>query len=148
MADARLMEIEDLVEFEELPAVSVAVTHEGKVLLVRRGRPPAQGLYAFPGGKVEAGETLEEAAKRELKEETGLEVARVEPIVSISIPAEGGLSPHAFRLTVFRGLEPSGELIVGDDAESAGFFTIEEARTMPLTGSVFEIVEQLLAPKG
>jgi ADP-ribose pyrophosphatase YjhB (NUDIX family) len=134
-------------EEKEIAAVSVAVTQDGKALLVRRGRPPAQGLFAFPGGKVEDGETLEEAAKRELREETGLDVARVEPIVSISIAAEGELSPHAFRLTVFRGFEPSGILTVGDDAESAGFFTVEEARTMPLTGTVFEIVEQLLAPK-
>lgn len=131
----------------EIAAVSVAVTQDGKALLVRRGRPPAQGLYAFPGGKVESGETLEEAAKRELKEETGLDIARVEPIVSISIPAEGGLSPHAFRLTVFRGFDPTGELTVGDDAESAGFFSVDEARSMPLTGTVFEIVEQLLAPE-
>lgn len=132
---------------KEIAAVSVAVTQDGKALLVRRGRPPAQGLFAFPGGKVEAGETLEEAAKRELKEETGLDIARVEPIVSISIPAEGGLSPHAFRLTVFRGFDPTGELSVGDDAESAGFFSVEEARAMPLTGTVFEIVERLLAPE-
>lgn len=67
--------------------------------------------------------------------------------MSISIPAEGGHSPHAFRLTVFRGFDPSGELAIhGDDAESAGFFTVEEARGTPLTGNVFEIVERLLTP--
>ncbi|WP_274629456.1 NUDIX hydrolase [Arvimicrobium flavum] len=130
----------------EIPAVSVAVTERGKVLLVKRGRPPAQGLYAFPGGKVEHGENLEEAARRELREETGLEVGGIAPIVAISIPAEGGASPHAYRLTVFRGQDPRGALLVGDDAAEADFFTLEQARRLPLTDSVIEIVEELLSP--
>ncbi|TIV26561.1 MAG: NUDIX domain-containing protein, partial [Mesorhizobium sp.] len=41
-----------------IPAVSVAVVRDGTVLLVKRGRAPSQGLYAYPGGKVEPGETL------------------------------------------------------------------------------------------
>jgi ADP-ribose pyrophosphatase YjhB (NUDIX family) len=133
---------------DEVPAVSVVASDGNRVLLVRRGRPPAQGLYAFPGGKVEAGETLEEAARRELMEETGLTVSRLAPIVSISIPAEGGASPHAFRLTVFQGDDVSGTLSVGDDADLAAFFTLEEMKSLPLTGSVFEIVQQLLASVG
>lgn len=53
-------------------AVSAAIIHEGRVLLARRAREPAHGLFTLPGGVVEAGETLAEAAMREVEEETGL----------------------------------------------------------------------------
>ena len=56
-------------------AVSAAIFRDGKVLIVRRARPPANGLYTLPGGGVELGETLEEAVIREVKEETALDVA-------------------------------------------------------------------------
>jgi 8-oxo-dGTP diphosphatase len=59
-------------------AVSAAIFRDGRVLIVRRGRPPAHGLYTLPGGGVELGETLEEAIKREAREETGLEIAPLE----------------------------------------------------------------------
>ena len=84
------MGIETPASPDEIAAVSVAVTRAGKALLVRRGRAPAKGLYAFPGGKVEPGETLEQAARRELMEETGLNVGRVEPIIAkVLVKARG-----------------------------------------------------------
>ncbi len=58
-------------------AVSAAIIRDGGVLLVRRARPPAQGLFTLPGGVVEAGETLAEAVMREVREETALSVAPV-----------------------------------------------------------------------
>ena len=58
-------------------AVSAAILRDGKVLVVRRARAPASGLYSLPGGVVEAGETLAEAVKREIDEETSL---TIEPV--------------------------------------------------------------------
>src|SRR3954447_24767403 len=55
-------------------AVSAAIFREGKVLLVRRARSPGKGLYSFPGGRVEFGETLHAALHREVDEETALEI--------------------------------------------------------------------------
>ena len=61
-------------------AVSVAVVRGNRLLLVKRGREPSRGLHAFPGGRVEPGETNEEAARRELFEETGLRAENLAPI--------------------------------------------------------------------
>ncbi len=58
-------------------AVSAAIIRDGRVLIVRRARPPAEGVFTLPGGVVEAGELLQEALLREVREETAL---TVEPI--------------------------------------------------------------------
>ena len=54
--------------------MSAAIARDGKVLLVRRARPPANGLFSLPGGVVEVGETLHQALIREVREETGMAV--------------------------------------------------------------------------
>ena len=59
-------------------AVSAAIFREGRVLIVRRARPPSRGVYTLPGGGVELGETLEQAVIREVREETGLEIEPIE----------------------------------------------------------------------
>jgi 8-oxo-dGTP diphosphatase len=127
-----------------VPAVSVALVRDDRVLLVKRGSAPSRGLYAFPGGRVEAGETLEQAARRELFEETGLQAGPLTPVVELLIEAAKGDAPVRFMLQVFSGVHVGGEPISADDAEEAAFFTLDELRKLPLTGSIEEIAEQLL----
>lgn len=130
-----------------LPAVSVAVVRHDTVLLVKRARQPSQGLYAFPGGKVEAGETLEEAAGRELLEETGLRAESYRPLREIHIDGRSDEHPVDYRLTVFGATYAGGEAVASDDAETAAFYTLAEMSALPLAGSVFAVADELLGPE-
>lgn len=130
-----------------IPAVSACVVRENTVLLVKRARPPSQGLYAFPGGKVEAGETLEQAARRELLEETGLQARSYRPLREIHIDGSGDRHPVDYWLTVFGADYAGGEAVASDDAETAAFYTLAEMMAMPLADAVFEIADDLLGPK-
>nr|WP_295466902.1 NUDIX hydrolase [Mesorhizobium sp.] len=125
-----------------LPAVSIALVDRDRVLLVKRGRAPAKGLYAFPGGRVEDGESLEAAVRRELFEETGLAADAVEPIETLLIEREG--AGAAFELNVFRGVYVGGEPMAGDDAETAGWFTLSEMAELPIIPSVLDVARKLL----
>lgn len=127
-----------------LPAVSVAVVRDNRVLLVRRGRAPAQGFYAFPGGKVEEGETLEEAARRELLEETGLPAADFHPVREIFIEGSSEAHPVDYLLTVFSARYVGGEAVADDDAETAAFYTLAEMQSMPLADSVYAVAAALI----
>lgn len=128
-----------------LPAVSVAMVRGETILLVRRGRAPAKGRYAFPGGRVEAGETLEEAARRELFEETGLEAAALRRLVALTLPARPGDGPETFHLQVFAARHAGGEPKSASDAEEAAFFTLDELDALPLVDSIRDIAVQLIA---
>ena len=102
-------------------AVSAAIFRDGKVLIVRRARPPANGLYTLPGGGVELGETLEEAVIREVKEETALDV---EPVAlagyrqAISRDAQGGVERH-FVILPFAARWIAGEVTLNEELGEA-----------------------------
>lgn len=125
-----------------VPAVSVALLRGERVLLVLRGRAPSKGVWAFPGGRVEADETLEQAARRELAEETGLAADGLAPVAVYDIEAEAGGAP--FRLTVFSGAWAGGEAVAADDAEAARWFAAGELDTFPVIPSVREVALRLL----
>jgi len=135
-----------------IPAVSVALVRGERILVVKRRYAPSRGLYAFPGGRVEPGETLEAAARRELFEETGLEAGPLSPVAEMIVgpsagdaPVRSGDAPVRYRLHVFSASHVGGEPVSADDAEEALFVTLDELRALPLTGNVGEIAAALLA---
>jgi len=123
-----------------LPAVSVALQRDHRLLLVRRGRPPSFGFYAFPGGRVEAGETLEDAARRELAEETGLSVGALSPLLLVRAVGD----EFDYDLQVFFGHHVAGEPVADDDAAEAAFFTLAEMEALPILADVLEVGRELL----
>ena len=129
---------------QEIPAVSVALLRAGRVLLVRRGRAPSRGLYAFPGGRIEPGETVEAAARRELLEETGLAAGGLAVLTEIGIDSLRDGRPVRYRLTVLTGTWESGEAVAADDAEAAGWYGLGELANLPITPSTLEIARDLL----
>ncbi len=83
-------------------AVSAAIFRDGKILLVRRARAPAKGIYTLPGGRVEFGETLVEALRREMREETSLQVEIVGLAGWREVLPEAAKGDRPFRDPVLR----------------------------------------------
>jgi 8-oxo-dGTP diphosphatase len=116
-------------------AVSVVLQSEGRFLLVERANDPGRGMFAFPGGRVENGEHLKDAASRELFEETGLAAGSLVPVASLQLGGEDdGFLLHVFSATIF-----SGDVKAGDDALSAGWYSLEDMRVMPVPQSVLDV---------
>ena len=126
-----------------IPGVGVAVVSEGRVLLVERGRGALVGRWAVPGGRVEWGETLEDAARREVREETGLDV-RLGPVVWAGEYIGPGDPPSwHYTLVDFVGYQVGGSLSAGDDARDARWVTLSEAQDLPLADSMPVLFENL-----
>ncbi|MCQ2273535.1 MAG: NUDIX hydrolase [Bacteroidales bacterium] len=98
---------------------------ERRLLLVQRGKDPFAGMWAFPGGFLEENETLEECARRELKEETGLDTPnRFEELKSFSAPDR---DPRGRTITVaFLAEVPLAEVKGDDDAQDARWFAFDD----------------------
>lgn len=105
-------------------AVDAVWLHRGRVLLVRRGRPPFKGWWALPGGFVEPRETVEEAVVRELREETAL---RGRPVALVGVYSGPDRDPrHPTTSVVFRMKGRVRRPTGGDDAAEAAWVPLRE----------------------
>ncbi len=103
-----------------LVGVSAACCRDGRILLVKRGKPPYQGFWSLPGGLVELGETLVQAVLRELAEETGLTGESADILETVDMITRGGdgrIERH-FVITVFVVRPGAGAAIAADDADA------------------------------
>jgi ADP-ribose pyrophosphatase YjhB (NUDIX family) len=128
-------------------AVSAAIIRDGKVLIVRRAREPASGLYTLPGGGVEVGETLFEAVKREVREETALEV---EPVglagyrEAIGRDADGGIERH-FVILPFAARWIAGQPLLSEELSEAIWLDPAAISGLKTTAGLAEIVAAAMA---
>ena len=117
-------------------AGAVVRDRDGRLLLVRRGHAPSLGLWSVPGGRVEDGETPEQAAAREVLEETGLQVAVGRLLGSVRI---GDYLVHDFAADVV-----GGTIRAGDDASDVRWCSFEEAELLPLTPGLLDELRRML----
>jgi ADP-ribose pyrophosphatase len=128
-----------------LAAVGAVIIHDHQILLVRRANPPGQGDWAIPGGAVKLGETLAEAAEREIQEETGLSVRAGAPIYAFDFIERDGNGRILFHYVIVDLMADylSGELRPSDDALDAGWFSPEELNAIKLTESTRKFLTKI-----
>jgi ADP-ribose pyrophosphatase len=124
-------------------AVGAVVFKEDRVLLVRRGQPPAENLWAIPGGSVEIGETLQQAAEREIWEETGIRIRATKPIYTFDVIERDERQGIRFHYVIIdlSADYVSGELAAGDDAVEARWISAEEIKTLAVNKTTLGLLQ-------
>ncbi len=128
-------------EYPAMPLLGVGavVVHEGRVLLVRRGREPLKGQWSLPGGLLEVGESLVEGVIREVGEETGLQVAPIELIELLDrIHREGNRVRYHYVIADYLCRVTGGNLQAASDADEARW--VERAEWNSLSALILDPV--------
>jgi ADP-ribose pyrophosphatase len=124
-------------------AVGAVVFKDDRVLLVRRGQPPAKDLWAIPGGSVEIGETLQQAAEREVREETGIRIRAAKPIYTFDVIERDESEGIRFHYVIVDLLADyiSGELSAGDDADDARWVSADEINSLAVNSTTLQLLK-------
>lgn len=146
--------------------VGAVIVKDGRAIIVKRANEPYKGQWSIPGGRVELGETLHDAVRREMREETGLEV-QVGPVIEVferiqhdemrlapTAPAAAVANPgpaegpararvrYHFVIIDYLCFCTSGELCAGDDAEEARWVTSEELADYDIRESAVAVIRK------
>ena len=142
----------DLRAYPERPylAVSAAIIRDGKVLIARRARPPAQDLFTLPGGAVETGERLAEAVIREVREETRLEI---EPVAlagsrEVIVRDKGGRIERHFVVLCFAARYVAGEAVPNEELAELRWMDPQDITGLRTTEGLAEIVAEAVEKLG
>ena len=124
-------------------AVGAIVFRKNRVLLVRRGQPPSQGMWAIPGGRVKIGETLQEAAEREILEETGITIQAREPVYTFDYIERDGSELPRFHYVIIdliaeyiRGIPRAG-----DDAVEVSWVSADELDHLRVSSKTLSLLK-------
>ena len=137
-------------DYPDRPIVGVGavIVESGRALVVRRGTEPLKGEWSIPGGAVELGETLRQAAVREAKEETGLEVeaGEVLEVVDRIMPDPQQNIQYHYVLVDFLCRRISGEARAAADASELRWITPEELEGFSIADSAAVVIRKAFAP--
>ncbi|MCQ5340710.1 MAG: NUDIX hydrolase [Candidatus Methanomethylicia archaeon] len=134
-------------EYHDHPLIGAGILaiENGKVLLIKRGNEPNKGLWSIPGGLVKLGESPEEAAIREFKEETGLNaiIEKLLGIFNIVIKDNEGKIKYHYIVVDYLGKVIGGELKPGSDVLDAKWFDINELKNIQTSSTVIKAIEKI-----
>ena len=124
--------------------MGAVVIHNDRILLVKRGKQPAQGEWAIPGGSVELGETLQAAVEREIHEETGVTIRAGKIIYTFdSIVMDGNRTRFHYVILDFEASYVAGEPRAGDDVLEAGWFGPGQLKTLGVNSRTLHLLAQI-----
>jgi 8-oxo-dGTP diphosphatase len=125
-------------------AVGAIVVHDGSLLMVQRGQDPGKGLWSLPGGRVEPGEYLSEALRREVKEETGIDI----DVADLAGIFEVVGSPHYVILDYLAAVRGDAEVAPAQDASDARWVPLDDVPSLPCTPRFVETLRAWGVPVG